>query len=216
MKKNLFFAAIALVALAGCTSDDFVGDKNLQKANENGAITFGFDVPAVTRASGEAAATALGNQFIVYGEKSETQSGEGAGSTPAAGHLVFPNYLVNYVNNSAYTTTSNTKDWEYVGFKYSATGQIKSGETQYDYTDKISMAGTSVTNDAAVAQTIKYWDYGASNYVFTAVSANAADIEAGNVTIQKNTSGSDVYHKGYTRPGTLGFLSLLRIFHNLL
>ena len=50
MKKNLFFAAIALVALAGCTSDDFVGDKNLQEANNSGgAINFTMNTPAVTR-----------------------------------------------------------------------------------------------------------------------------------------------------------------------
>lgn len=183
MKKNLFFAAIALVALAGCTGDDFVGDQNLQKANENGAISFGFDVPAVTRASGEAAATALGSQFIVYGEKSETSDG----ATAAAGNLVFKNYMVNYTSNTAYTTTSNTKNWEYVGLKFDDTNK---------YADNISP-----NSGKDVVQTIKYWDYGASNYVFTAVSAKQADITAGDVKITKiteKTTDNKVYDKGYT------------------
>ena len=46
-------------------------------------------------------------------------------------------------------------------------------------------------------QTIKYWDYGASNYVFTAVSAKPDDITNGLVSIAKTTSGSTVYDKGY-------------------
>ena len=48
-------------------------------------------------------------------------------------------------------------------------------------------------------QTIKYWDYSADAYTFTAVSAKEDDITSGRVVIQKNTTGTDnVYQKGYT------------------
>ena len=175
MKKYAFFAT-ALVALASCSSDEFVGDPELGEANENAPVSFNFDVPAITRADNEGpdAAAKLNNQFIVYGEKHET-----SGSAPADGNLVFQNYQVNYADNSAYTTTSNTKDWEYVGYKHSDA-----------YATNISPATTDV-------QTIKYWDYGASNYVFTAVSAKPDDITNGLVSIAKTTSGSTVYDKGY-------------------
>ena len=174
MKKYLFFAT-ALVALASCTSDSFTGDPDLLEANKNAPISFGFDVPTPTRAEGVSAATALSNQFIVWGEKSETNDGAAA----AAGHLVFKNYLVQWTDGSAYTTTSNTKNWEYVG--------ITSGY------------GSNVTpNSGTEAQTIKYWDYSASSYTFTAVSALPADITAGRVKITKNETGTTDYDKGYT------------------
>lgn len=185
MKKYLLFAA-TLLGLASCTSEDFVGDEDLRIANENTAISFGFDVPATTRAGGADAASALGNRFIVYGEK-----GAITNAAPAAsGNLVFPNYQVNWATSTANTTTSNTKDWEYVGYTHSA-------NYQSNITTKASSDATAVNASDAV-QTIKYWDYSAANYVFTAVSALDADIEAGRVKIQKNEYGSTVYDKGYT------------------
>lgn len=178
MKKKLFFAAVALVALAGCSSDDFVGDSSLQGSGES-PISFGFDVPTVTRASGAEAATKLSNQFIVYGEKSETADG----AAPATGNLVFQNYKVAYTSNTAYTTQSNTKDWEYVGQQWT------------------NDESSNIITSTADLQTIKYWDYSASNYVFTAVSALPADISSGRVKITKTTSATSdnkVYDKGYT------------------
>ena len=190
MKKILFFAA-ALAALASCTSEDFTGDQSLKEANEQAPISFGFDVPTATRASGAEAATKLNNQFIVWGEKGEVNTGAiyTADDAGANTHqLVFQNYVVNYVSNSAYTTTSNTKDWEYVGYKFDDASVTIS-------TDKYS---TNVTpNSGTVDQTIKYWDYAASSYTFTAVSAKPADITAGKVKVKKLTSGSSVYDKGY-------------------
>lgn len=181
MKKFIYFAA-ALLGLASCTNDEFTGDKALGEANEQAPISFSFDVPNATRAEGAAAATKLNNQFIVYAEKNEDATAATA-TAPAEGNLVFPNYRVNYTANSAYTTTSNTKDWEYVGLKHTAEAAAN-----------IKMGGTAATTND---QTIKYWDYAASNYVFTAVSAKPEDITAGRVVINKLTSGTTVYDKGY-------------------
>ena len=187
MKKNILLAtALAITALVSCTDDSFVGDQKLQDANSNaGAISFGMSTPAVTRATGGDAATALGNRFIVYGEK-----GGITAVAPTAGNLVFPNYQVNYVASTAYSTTSNTKNWEYVGAKHSD-----------NYVDNITRKATSETAAVTASdaeQTIKYWDYGAANYVFTAVSALDGDIESGRVKIQKNEYGSTAFDKGYT------------------
>ena len=187
-KKNLFFVALAALVLASCSSDEFIGENNSPTSSNgvDGAINFGFNVPVPTRANqtGSDAATLLGNQFIVYGEKSES-----AATAATAANLVFKNYQVNWAANTAYTTTSNTKDWEYVGYTHS---------TEYQ-NNIMTKDGASVAEKAlSDAQTIKFWDYSASNYVFTAVSALQSDITAGNVTIQKNTSGSTIHDKGYT------------------
>lgn len=179
--KKLFYFAAALVSLASCTSEDFTGDQSLKEANEQAAISFGFDVPNATRAEGAAAATKLNNQFIVWGEKNEDQTA--TGTAPANGNLVFPDYKVTYTANTAYTTTSNTKDWEYVGLKWTA-----------EEAANIKEAGTVVTEND---QTIKYWDYAATSYTFTAVSAKPADISGGKVKFNKLTSGTTVYDKGY-------------------
>ena len=179
--KKYYLLATALAALVSCSENEFIGDENLQEANGQAPISFGFDVPMPTRAGGADAATALGNQFIVWGEKGEASTGAAytADDEGTNTHqLVFKNYVVKYTSNSAYTTTSNTKDWEYVG--------------QTPYTANV----TPATGEAT--QTIKYWDYSASNYVFTAVSAKPEDISAGRVSIAKTTSGSTVYDKGYT------------------
>lgn len=184
-KKHLFIAATALLAFASCADDGFVGDENAKKAATEGAISFNLNTPAATRAGGATAATALGNQFIVYGEK-----GDETAVAPTTGNLVFPNYQVNYATNTAYTTTSNTKNWEYVGYTHST-------EYQNNITKK-STSEAAATKASDVAQTIKYWDYSAANYIFTAVSADDDDITAGRVKIQKNEFGSTKYDKGYT------------------
>ena len=193
MKKNLSYAALAIMALVSCTSNDYVGDqKALENTETNRSISFGMRTPGITRAdkAGSDAASDLSNQFIVWGEKNET-----SGDAAAAGNLVFKNYLVHWIDNSAYTSTSNTKGWEYVGLKLDdATASLAT--TTY--------SGNISPNSGTVAQTIKYWDYGATTYTFTAVSALPADITAGNVKITKTESGTNVSDKGYSVALTAG------------
>ena len=195
MKKYLFIAT-AVVALASCTSDEFTGDKTRGEDTGIAPITFSFDVPAATRAGGAAAATELSNHFIVWGEKSESG---GTAVTSSGGKLVFPNYQVNYATSTAYTTTSNTKDWEYVGYTHSSNYQSNIQTCANPTAETPTKA-----NASSAAQTIKYWDYGATNYVFTAVSAKSEtsssvdDIESGYIKIAKTTAGTTAYDKGYT------------------
>lgn len=179
MKKHLLIAAIAITALASCSSNDFVGDESPQTSSGNvGAISFNMNTQAITRAAQDHATSAatLHNQFIVWGEKSN------AAETSSAGTPVFINYVVNYGASSAGTTESNSADWEYVG------------QTPYANTKVVaSAAPTHVTE-----QTIKYWDFTNKYYTFTAISALPTDISSDKVTITKNVSGSTVYDKGYT------------------
>ena len=107
MKKNLLIAAIAITALASCSSDEFVGDESPQTSSGTiGAISFDMNTPAVTRATGSDAATLLNNNFVVFAYK----------TTSSTDQTVFDNYQVNYVTNTANTTESNSAGWEYVGY----------------------------------------------------------------------------------------------------
>lgn len=180
MKKVLFFAT-ALAALVSCTSNDFVGNEDVGKANEIAPISFGFKVPTPTRGdlTGSDAAEKLSNTFYVYGIKNESTDGAGNVGT---GNLVYNNYKVTWTDNTAWTTTSNTENWEYVGNALTAKEQAN-----------------VTANSGAAVQTIKYWDYGASDYTFYAVSALSSDIEGDLISIVKNqTVTSSVYDNGYT------------------
>lgn len=186
MKKNYLMIASAALVLAGCANDDFVGEEEGIKSIT--PMTFNLQTSKQTRAtsSGKDAATALGNMFIVWGEKNETD-----GTKASEGNVVFKNYVVKYTENSANTSTSNTKGWEYVA------------ETPY----KSTVVSPSIIagDNSSIKQTIKYWDDNASQYTFTAVSAKADDLNGNSpkVIITKNegeeSSGSaTVYDKGYT------------------
>ena len=127
MKKNLFFAVMVLVALASCSGNDLASETAAQiAANDGNAIVFNTSSNSITRADyiGSDAAAKLHYNFVVEGVKVS-----GATST-----VVFDHYNVNWVDNSARTTLSNTNNWEYVSQPKHAYGP--SG-----------------------AQVMKYWDF---------------------------------------------------------
>ena len=179
MKKIYLLAtALAIMTMAGCSDNDFVGDQEVLNSSGFGTISFNMSTPAKTRGAQDhtTSASTLHNQFIVWGEKSA------AAEAGTAGTPVFINYVVNYGASTAHTTESNSSDWEYVG------------QTPYASTKVIaSAAPTHVTE-----QTIKYWDFTNKYYTFTAISALPANITGDLVTITKNVTGTTVYDKGYT------------------
>ena len=145
MKKYLIFAASAL-ALASCSSDDFLGENPGNVQNATTAINFGGEAGKITRATSNegSAEEMLDGQFKVYGVKI---------TNGTISHNVFPNYYVWDVADK--NTTSNTNGWEYVG---------KDGD--------LNLGTGKITLDKD--QTIKYWDYSATEYRFVAGSPIAA------------------------------------------
>lgn len=147
MKKYFIFAASAL-ALASCSSDDFLGENPGNLQNATTAINFGGEAGKITRATSTSnegtPAEMLAGQFKVYGVKI---------TNGTISHNVFPNYYVWDV--AAKNTTSNTNGWEYVG---------KKGDAD------LGTGNITLTKD----QTIKYWDYSATEYRFVAGSPIAA------------------------------------------
>lgn len=183
MKRNLLIiAAIASVALVSCSSEEFTGEGTIPTPNnESRAIMFSSGTGAITRADlyGEAAATKLGNKFVVYGTKHAAEEDE----TVTNDAVVYDNFLVEWASGTAGTTASNSSDWEYVG------------KTAY------SSAVTS-------AQAIKYWDYSTVGYTFSAFSSSDISYPAAgtdNVSVTKTTAdASSLYNKGYAvtvKPG---------------
>lgn len=147
MKKYLFIAASAL-ALASCSSEDFVGTEGGNVENgANKAINFAGETGKTTRAAngnkvGADAADLLGKKFYVLGTK---------GTLPdysPTKNKVFDNYQVEWGANTAGTTSDNTNDWKYAGLNFVALNQNHNG----------------------TYQTIKYWDYSVPQYDFIAYS----------------------------------------------
>ena len=187
-KKNLLFVAAAMV-MAGCASDDMIGDNNTTQS-DNQVIGFNMSMPAMTRADYNHATSAekLNNEFIVWGEKNESDAATDE-------NIVFENYRVKYTASSANTATSNTKDWEYVGITpYNGSGTVPQTG---DGDESNASVSPSIYADATTKQTIKYWDFG-KNYTFTAVSAKSTDITSGKVKITKNHTENEALNKGYT------------------
>ena len=121
MNKYLIIAASAL-ALASCSSDDFLGDGSGNgQNNANSMITSGGETGKILRANTEGAdaAALLGKNFVVVGFKgSETSAANNE-------NYAFDHYNVNYVTGTANTTESNTANWEYVNQKMDVRGADK-------------------------------------------------------------------------------------------
>ena len=189
MKKHLIFAT-ALAALASCSSDDFVGESpNGVNGQIDGAISFNMNTPTVTRAAGSAAATSLNNNFVVYGYKTVSSSPQ----------TVFDNYQVNYVTNTANTTESNSANWEYVSYKNLPNGV----STNVGVTAFSALTGSGQANAAAIDQSIKYWDFSATQYDFFAYSLGKGnDHDSDPATDPQYARASKLTNSTYTLQGS--------------
>ena len=142
MKKNYVLFAAALMALASCQTDDYLGNNtgNAEGTTES-AIRFDGNSGKVTRTNGETAATSLGKNFVVFGYKTT--------GTESKKQTVYNYYNVNWLGTDK-KSESNKEGWEYVG------------------------QTTNTLNTQTGGQTIKYWDYTASQYDFVAFSFGEA------------------------------------------
>ena len=186
MKKYLFIAASAL-ALASCSSEDFVGTEGGNVDNgANKAINFAGETGKTTRAGsikGASAADLLGEKFYVLGTKGTLANNQPTDTK------VFDNYQVEWKANTAGTTSDNTNDWRYEGLDITALNK------------------TATTGGK---QTIKYWDYSQPQYDFIAYSIgkNTLVTDVSTTLSEGNVYGSSIEtpkgtdYKSYTLKGS--------------
>ena len=142
--KKYIFLAASVLTLASCSSDDFLGD-----------------TPGSTPTSANSAIKFDGGTGKIT---RTTQSGEEAAKTLGKSYIVygyktvnnnpttvFDHYTITW-NGQKDKTESNTQGWEYVGKKTNSLSGL-GGEKE---------------------QTIKYWDYSATQYDFVAFSFGTA------------------------------------------
>lgn len=176
--RGLATILIAVLTLAACTSDEYVGDAEALRASD--AIAFGSEAGRFTRATSNTGTVSemLDGQFKVYGVKNV----QTAGPTDSYSD-VFVNYVV-WWNNTSSTTSNPDQDWEYVGTSSQTYGA----------------ASTTLGQN----QTIKYWDHAAANYHFVAgspVSSFTFNLTSGDIT-SATVSGLAGHLSANPAPGT--------------
>lgn len=184
--NKFFIAAASTLALASCSSDDFLGE--IQGNEQNGAtsaINFGGDTGKITRATstGKTAADLLENNFVVVGFKGN--------KTDAANNEVyaFDHYNVNFKDGSAFSTESNRAGWEYVNQDMTVNGADK-----------------SLAQSGATQQTIKYWDHSCASYDFIAFSMGKKDA-ASKYATPTHVDKDNLATAAYTLSGNVNTLS---------
>lgn len=184
--NKFFIAAASALALASCSSDDFLGE--IQGNEQNGAtsaINFGGDTGKITRATetGATAAGLLENNFVVVGFKGS--------KTDAANNetYAFDHYNVNFKDGSAFSTESNRAGWEYVNQDM-----------------KVKGADKSLAQGGASQQTIKYWDHSCESYDFIAFSMGKKDATSKYAT-PTHVDKDNLKSAAYTLTGNVNTLS---------
>ena len=184
--NKFFIAAASTLALASCSSDDFLGE--IQGNEQNGAtsaINFGGDTGKITRdpSTGKTAADLLENNFVVVGFKGS--------KTDAANNEVyaFDHYNVNFKDGSAFSTESNRAGWEYVNQKMEVKG-----------------IDASLAQSGATQQTIKYWDHSCKSYDFIAFSMGKKDA-ASKYATPTHVDKGHLKDAAYTLSGNVNTLS---------
>lgn len=186
--NKFFIAAASALALASCSSDDFLGE--IQGNEQNGAtsaINFGGDTGKITRATtkGNAAAELLENNFVVVGFKG---SNEDAANNE---NYAFDHYNVNFKDGSAFSTESNRAGWEYVN---------------QDMNVKGTKPAASLAQSGATQQTIKYWDHSCKSYDFIAFSMGKKDA-ASKYATPTHVDKGHLKDAAYTLSGNVNTLS---------
>lgn len=186
--NKFFIAAASALALASCSSDDFLGE--IQGNEQNGAtsaINFGGDTGKITRATtkGNAAAELLENNFVVVGFKG-SKTKEANNETYA-----FDHYNVNFKNGTASSTESNRAGWEYVN---------------QDMKVKGTEPAASLAQGGASQQTIKYWDHSCASYDFIAFSMGKKDA-ASKYATPTHVDKANLKSAAYTLTGNVNTLS---------
>lgn len=186
--NKFFIAAASALALASCSSDDFLGE--IQGNEQNGAtsaINFGGDTGKITRdpSTGKTAAELLENNFVVVGFKGS--------KTDAANNDVyaFDHYNVNFKEGSAFSTESNRAGWEYVN---------------QDMNVKGTKPAASLAQGGASQQTIKYWDHSCKSYDFIAFSMGKKDA-ASEYATPTHVDKDNLATAAYTLTGDVNTLS---------
>lgn len=174
--KKYIFLAASALTLASCSSDDFLGDTTGNVQSNTSAINFDGGTGKITRATLEGDKAAKALNNNYVVYGYKTAQDN---STTT----VFDHYTIHW-NNQAGKTESNTCGWEYVGQNANSLSKLPEDKDQ----------------------TIKYWDYSASQYDFVAFSFGEAIQGEGDGKV-KATAVTTTPKLSYTLTGAVNDLA---------
>ena len=184
MKKYFIYSAALLALVSSCQSDDFLGNTpgNVETNGNETAINFAGETGKITRADEK-----TGEEAADLLKKHFVVFGDK--TTDNKTQIVYDHYDVQWKGTEdANKTQSNQKGWEYVGLTPNKNSSL-----------------------TGATQTIKYWDYSASEYNFAAFSMGGltpdtgdaytnqvlynatGDVESGKVKISQIEKKADKY-----------------------
>lgn len=171
MKRTLFCTAIAAVAITSCSSDDFLGEV---PGNTPSAVT-----AKEISFSGEAGKTSRGTRA------GEDKKGEAAANALNNKFVVFGTKTSNNTASTVYdhyNVEYKNSAWEYKGLDFNSLNE-------------------NFANVGNAKQTLKYWDYSASQYDFVAFSFGSATQGTGDDHVK--ASNVDKTNFKYTLTGKI-------------
>lgn len=192
MKKYYFVSAIAALAFASCANDDFLGEVpgNNPSAVTGKEISFSGEAGKMSRAgetTGEAAATALNNKFVVFGTKTKGQT-----TTTVYDHynVEYKNSAWNYQNlafnslngksseNTENKTKQSLKYWDLSAEKYNFVAFSFGSATQGNSDNQVAASKVTNTNGYTYTLTGKITDL-VNCYIADQVEAKPSEYASG-------------------------------------
>ena len=180
--KKLFLAALATLALASCVSDEFIGENSPELSSQEnaGAIVFGGNASHITRATSNTGSVAnmLDHHFYFYGVKNVSG---------------YKGVFQNYAAWDATTKTTSNPD----GADADVNANLRMNGWEY--------VGNGTTYGGLATQTIKYWDWAATDYHFVAGSPHdkfTFNLTSGDVTSAEVTGIAGHIAANNGSPGT--------------
>ncbi|MBQ9169615.1 MAG: fimbrillin family protein [Bacteroidaceae bacterium] len=153
-------AFMGIMGLAGCSGNEVEGPQADSTISFASSLTEG---KAVSRAEKGLEEMLTNKSFRVWGYKNTAVSGNDYTDCQA----VMLGYTVNWASNTAYTTDSNTRDWEYVG----------------------QAAGQTIKYWDFSAQAYRFFAYALGNGTASTVTVDASDDTK--VSFTSSVNGSD-------------------------
>lgn len=201
---GLIILCLTLVSsCGGGGSDDLGAPQTAGQKEELVPITFngsqGIE-SAVTRASGTPLSEKA-KQFHVWGYKNMQNN--------SSTQTVFPGYQVDWGANTAYTTTSNTNNWEYVGISDQTIKYWDWSAQAYRFFAVTGWTGTTALDFTKTENASKTYGTSGTNTYSVSMLANTADIKD-NLYFSRlwysTGNPTDYPDKQFGKPVTLEFL----------
>lgn len=172
MGLRVLMGLLVLMSLVACSGDSDEPTIELPTIPEETKTPICFSgseskEEAVTKAAGQPLSATGVEQFTVWGYKNMSYAADVYGST----QTVFPQYTVGYQANSASTTTTNSSNWDYIGY-------LSQSIKYWDFSSKAYRFFAVTGTPSGAEETYGASDYKAYRLTLSADASDPDEIES--------------------------------------